>query len=198
MDVASCLDRLAPYLRLDDVAIAGSVAMGRDRPADLDLVARSIGVVAPGVTRDFLVAHYHIAGPGVPKFMVQLVDPVTRIRVDMFPDLTGSIARARTATVGGHVVNLLSLEDVLDHKLQTLSKASPASPVDPKHARDARTIARLIGRTVPDVDPQSLANDVYGVGETDGSCARCELSRSASFPLAPRSRILDLLGWPTA
>jgi hypothetical protein len=40
--------------------------------------------------------------PGVPKFMVQLVDPVTRIRVDIFPDLVGSLTRSRGVEIGGH------------------------------------------------------------------------------------------------
>jgi len=195
MDIGSCLGRLAPHLRLDDVAVTGGVAIGRDSVGDLDLVARAIDVVAPGVTRHFLVSHYHVAGPGVPKFMVQLVDPVTRIRVDIFPDLAGAIARARPATIAGHVLNVLSLDDILDHKVQTLSKASPASTVDPKHARDARTLAQRLGRAIPYVDPQSLADDVYGVGETDRGCPRCAVSLSPSFPLAPKSEIFELLRW---
>jgi len=205
--VDSCLDRLAPHLRLDDVAITGGIAIDigmaarfghrtRDRIDDIDLVARSIDVVEPAVTRDFLVSHYHVAGPGVPKFLVQLVDPVTRIRVDVFPDLAGSIGRARLAPVGAHALHIVSLEDILDHKLQTLSNATPGRPVDPKHERDARTIALLLGRAIPSVSARCLADDVYR--QEDEGCERCELSRSTGFPLAPARAIAGLLGWSRA
>jgi hypothetical protein len=196
--IGSCLGRLAPHLRLADVALTGSVAIGRERAGDLDLVAGSIDVVAPSATTDFLVSHYHVQGPGVPKFMVQLVDSLTRVRVDIVPDLTGSIARAGTTAISGISVKVLSLDDILDHKLHTLSKASPMRPVDPKHVRDARTIALRIGCTIPDIDPRSLVPDVYGVDEPDEGCARCQTSRSRLFPLAPKSRVFELLGWPKA
>jgi hypothetical protein len=202
--IVATLDRLEPHLRVEDVAVTGGIAIDigmealrahrtRGRVADLDLVARSVDVVDPGLARDFLVSHYHVAGPGVPKFMIQLVDPATRIRVDIFPDLAGSIARACYVSIGAHQVRILSLEDILDHKLETLSKASPERPVDPKHLRDARAIARVLGRTIAKIDPRCLAEDVYG--ETKGGCVRCESSRRPEFPLAQPHKIAALLGW---
>jgi hypothetical protein len=100
-----CLHKLVDHVRLNDVAITGGVAIqlglaetgragGRTTIADLDLVASSLDAVRPSVSRVFLVSHYHVVQPGVPKFMVQLVDPASRIRVDVFPDLAGSLARA--------------------------------------------------------------------------------------------------------
>ena len=50
--------------------------------------------VAATVARDFLVSHHHVPQPGVKKAIVQLVDPVTRLRVDIFPDLGGMLPRA--------------------------------------------------------------------------------------------------------
>ena len=202
--IESILDRLKPHLRLDDVAVTGGVAIDigmeglraprtRGRAADLDLVARAVDVVDPAVTKDFLVSHYHVVGPGVLKFMIQLVDPSIRIRVDIFPDLAGSIARARCVRIGPHQVRVLTLEDILDHKLQTLSKASPERPVDPKHLRDARAIARLLGRTAAKIDSRCLAEDAYG--ETEDGCVRCESSRRPEFPLAQPHKIAALLGW---
>ena len=130
-----CVSRLMPHLRLDEVAITGGVAIqlgmaeiGTEGPreaiADLDLVAGSLNAVASSIAGPFLVSHYHVAQPGVPKFMVQLVDPVSRIRVDVFPDLVGSLARARAVKVGTSQIRMLGLEDILEHKLQTISKAS--------------------------------------------------------------------------
>src|SRR5262245_28694851 len=160
--LAACIDKLLPHVCERDVAITGGVAIelglaaagcpaSRAALADLDLVASRVDAVASSVAEVFLVSHYHVVQPGVPKFMVQLVDPESRIRVDVFPDLTGSIARATAVRFGARLVNVLSLADVLEHKLLTLSTASAANPVDPKHAADARALGNLLGRTVPPV-----------------------------------------------
>jgi len=204
--LSACLERLTPHLRMDDVALTGGAAIdlhlvqrGRRRSraaiADLDLIASSIDVVAPRITEVCLVSHYHVAGPDVPKFMVQLVDPEARLRVDIFPDLAGSIARARTMTIGAIAVNVLTPDDILEHKLQTLSRASAARPVDPKHARDAKLLGELLGRPVPDVAPGALVEDVYAGAAEEESCARCAASRCARFALAPKATIFALLGW---
>ena len=199
-----CLARLTPHLRRDDVAITGGVAIqlgmaelghggSRGVIADLDLVASSIDAVLLSVAGVFLVSHYHVVQPGVPKFMVQLVDPVSRIRVDVFPDLVGSLIRARAVKVGAELVRMLALADILEHKLLTISKASSGSPVDPKHVHDAYALGELLGCTVPAIAEGSLVEDVYGIDED--SCRRCKLSSDPRFPLAPRDQIFSLLGW---
>jgi hypothetical protein len=203
--LSACLVRLLPNLSLDDVAVTGGVAIQigmaqlgheglRKTVADLDIVARSLEAVSSNVAQAFLVSHYHVVQPGVPKFMVQLVEPVTRIRVDIFPDLVGSLARSRWVKIGDRLARTLALEDILEHKLLTISKASPANPVDPKHAADTYALGELLHRSIPPVAHGSLAKDVYGI-EADVSCRRCELSSSIRFPLAPKDQILDLLGW---
>jgi hypothetical protein len=161
--------------------------------ADLDCVASSLDAIAPSVSDVFLVSHYHVVQPGVPKFMVQLVDPVTRIRVDVFPDLVGSLARARMVQIQTQRVQMLALEDILAHKLLTLSKASPTNPVDPKHADDAYLLGDLFGRRFAPVRKEYLVGDVYGID--DLQCERCELSLDPHFPLAPKQEIFSLLGW---
>jgi hypothetical protein len=158
-------------------------------------VASSLDAISPQVTERFLVSHYHVVQPGVPKFMMQLVDPETGIRVDVFPDLVGSLSRARNVQIGRQTALLFALEDILEHKLLTLSRASPHKPVDPKHAEDALALGILLQRSIPAVDHEALVKDVYG-GEAEFQCRRCDLSSSESFPLAPKERILGLLGWP--
>jgi hypothetical protein len=162
--------------------------------ADLDMVAASLDSVLPSVTDTFLVSHYHSVGPGVPKFMVQLVDPVARIRVDIFPDLVGSLVRSKVVEVGANQVRSLALEDILEHKLLTISKASPANPIDPKHADDSYALGDLLHRPVPVVDRDSLQRDVYRA-DADQICQRCALSSSEGFPLAQKGEILRLLGY---
>jgi hypothetical protein len=203
--LSTCLARLLPNLREDDVAITGGVAiqMGmarlgregmRETIADLDMVATALDSVLPSVADTFLVSHYHSVRPGVPKFMVQLVDPATRIRVDIFPDLAGSLERSRAVEVGSNQVRSLALEDILEHKLLTISKASPASPVDPKHADDAYALGELLQRAVPAIHRHHLTKDVYGVDAAE-VCQRCVLSSSDAFPLASKDEIFRLLGY---
>jgi hypothetical protein len=201
--LSACLTRLMPHLRRDDVAITGGVAIqlgmaefgragSRKVIADLDLVASSIDAVLSSVAGAFLVSHYHVVQPGVPKFMVQLVDPVSRIRVDVFPDLVGSLMRARVVKAGAQLVRMLALKNILEHKLLTISKASPGSPVDMKHAHDAYALGKLFGCSIPTVADGSLVEEVYGIDED--FCRRCELSSSPRFPLAPKDQIFSLLG----
>jgi hypothetical protein len=203
--LSACLARLLTHLRESDVAITGGVAiqagmamLGREGPrktvADLDMVATAIDAVSSSVADTFLVSHYHSLRPGVAKFMVQLVDPQTRIRVDIFPDLVGSLQRAKLVELGPHQVRCLALEDIFAHKLLTMASASPARTIDPKHVADATILGELLQRSVPAIEPHSLAKDVYG-GADDDYCERCDLSRSDSFPLAPKDEIFRLLGW---
>jgi len=144
------------HLQRDHVAITGGVAIQlgltargrqgrRDHVADLDLVATSIEVIRATVVEHFLVSHYHVVGPGVPKFLIQLVDPLSRIRIDIFPDLAGWIAEARAIPVGEHSIPALPLERIYEHKAQTLSRASESRPIDPKHVDEARDLADALG-----------------------------------------------------
>jgi len=203
--LSGCLDRLIPHAQMDHVAMTGSVAMqlglavrGQQGPrkeiADLDLVAACIGAVRPGVVEQFLVSHYHVVRPGVPKFMIQLVDPKSRVRIDVFPDLVGSLTDARPIDVGTHAVLVLPLERIFEHKVLTLSRASLSAPIDPKHVRDAHVLGEVLGRQPPVVSAEVLATEVYG-DETDWFCERCELSRHPNWPLAPKDHIFELLGW---
>ena len=202
--LSRCLASFMPHVRESELAVTGGVAIQfglaerghagrRTAIADLDCVASSVDAIAPSVSDVFLVSHYHVVQPGVPKFMVQLVDPVSRIRVDVFPDLVGSLARARMVQIRAHRVQMLALEDILEHKLLTLSKASRTNPIDPKHADDAYLLGNVLGRRIPTVSQECLVGDVYGID--DLHCKRCQLSLDPLFPLAARREILDLLGW---
>jgi hypothetical protein len=159
------------------------------------LISTRLGSVLETVSSSFLISHYHVPQPGVPKSIIQLVDSVSRMRIDIFPDLVGSLSRARRFTIGEQVVNLLDLQSILDHKLLTVSKASQTgSAVDPKHDLDARAMGAILHREVPVVPADLLVEDVYG-GDVDLVCQRCESSRTSAFPLAPKNRIFDLLGY---
>jgi len=176
----------------------GLAALGRPvvrhHVADLDLVATSLDAVRSSVVDRFLVSHYHVVRPGVPKFMIQLVDPESRIRIDVFSDLAGSIADARATHIGKHRMPVLPLNRIFEHKIQTLGRASPAAPIDPKHVQDALTLGAVLSRPVPEVAAAAVVPDVYGI-DADWSCNRCAVSLHPAWPLAPKERIFQLLGW---
>jgi hypothetical protein len=108
----ACLARLLPHLAQGEVALTGGVAIEWSLPdsatdqrrvtiADLDFVAKRLASIERTLSQDFRVSHYHVPQPGYPKFLVQVVDPITKIRVDIFPDRVGSIAKARPLRIGG-------------------------------------------------------------------------------------------------
>jgi hypothetical protein len=201
--IDATLTRLEPYLRSTPFALAGSIAIDyhllvakRLPPevpvTDLDLVLGRLDALAPAVTGAFLVSHYHTAGPDT-KPMIQLVDPQTRLRVDLYPDADGAIRLATRVTLGRSNVLLLGTRSILEHKLRVLRTSTPGRPVDPKHAADAKVLAEISRLAIPPLRP-ALAPDRYET-EVDVRCTRCERSRSAAFPLAPKPQILDLLGY---
>ena len=200
-----CLAALSPHVDPDRVALTGGVAIALSLPegrwpragapiADLDLVADSRDAVRNTVAAAFLVSHYHVPQPGYAKFMIQLVEPGSRLRVDIFPADPGSLERARPVTLDGRRWLVLDLESILAHKLRTLAGASAAAPVPRKHFEDARALARHAGREIPAVPPAHLSREVFSQ-DLDMRCARCEASSDPGFPLAPKRRIHDLLGY---
>jgi hypothetical protein len=187
MEVETCLRRLEAHVDRSALAITGSVAMGGRSPKDLDFIAAHREVVASSVCRDFLVSHYH----GGEKLIVQLVDPVTRIRVDIFPDRLGMLATARPRPDGWRVVEFAAL---LEYKLALLANATRTAPIDPKHAADVRMLAARLGRPEPAIDAAALRVAVYATDVT-ASCARCAAAVDPVFPLAAKSAIFDILGY---
>jgi len=196
--------KLLAHVDADAIALTGGCAIDRhltgsgmtrppSRYPDVDFVAARQDAIHASVSSAFLVSHFHVPQPGYPKFLVQLVDPESGVRVDIFPDLAGAIARAEIADVAGVRLRVLAPDSLLAHKLVTLSKASPTRPVDTKHYRDAQMLAVLCGRDVPQLPAAHLCDDEYG---TDvNACVRCAASANPAFPLADKRRIAELLGY---
>jgi hypothetical protein len=199
------LRRLLPHVDRSRLALTGGVAielhLGAARgertrgsaAVDIDLVAAAPDAVSPTVTADFLVSHFHLPQPGYPKFLIQLVDGVTGLRLDVFPDSLHALPRACTTDVAGVPLLVLRASDILDHKLATLARGSGANPVDPKHYEDAKRLGAACGRGVPPIPAAHLAAATYS-RNVDETCVRCDVSRCAAFPLAAKQAILDILG----
>jgi hypothetical protein len=202
--LAATFARLLPHADRLAIALTGGVAIqlhchdariasGRIAVADVDFVAASVHAISPSVSDNLLVSHFHLPHGGYPKFMVQLVDPDTRLRVDVFPDLAGSIARASERWVCGHRLLVLDAQSILDHKALGLARASVATPIDGKHARDAQLLASLCGRRIDPPPHEAITSDRYGIDLTP--CPRCEASRTRRVIVAPRQRIVEILGY---
>jgi len=202
--LSATLARFLAHIAVDSMALTGGVAIqihshsagvssGRTRIADLDFVATSVDAIRASVATHFLVSHFHLPHPGYPKFMVQVVDPDTRLRIDVFPDLVGSIGRATLSTVAGQRLLVLDAHSILDHKLHGLSRASAARPIDEKHRRDAITLASLCGRHVDPLQTDWVTIEIYDVDLRP--CPRCEVSRTPGFNVAPRQQIFEVLGY---
>jgi hypothetical protein len=199
------LARLLPYLERENIALTGGVAIeltlaasdlsGHRRTIpDLDFVATSLAAVDSMLTDSFLVCHYHTPQSTYAKFLLMMVDPATRLRIDIFPDSMGAIAEARYTTIGDQTILMLGPRSLLDHKRRTLSKATAADPVDEKHLRDAMALAGLCASAVEPVPATHLSKDVYST-DLDARCARCDFSLDPAYPLAPKRAIFDLLGY---
>jgi hypothetical protein len=206
-DVHLCLSRLLPHVDAARAALTGGVAIayhatarGRQRSrepgavrGDVDLVAARPDAVAPSVVGPFIVSHFHRPHPGYDRFLIQLVDVATGLRVDVFScdDKVWDDA-TRDVVAGGF--RILAPVRLLEHKLTILARASAERPVDEKHYRDARLLAELCACEIPERAPDVFASAVYGRDLTT-RCARCDASRDPHFPLAPKQRVYELLGY---
>jgi len=182
-----CLSRLRPHIDASSIAITGSVAIdlhsaknARARRArvagDLDLVAKNQNAVASSVTSTFLVSHFHTPQPGYSKFLIQLVDPVSRVRVDVFPDGQECISRAIPMFVNGSRLLVVDPVDLFEHKLATLAHASPERRIDRKHVDDALALGAVCGRDVPNISSDGSGHDEYSQ-DVVAVWPRCEVSK---------------------
>ena len=202
----NCLSRLLPHVDTARIALTGGVAIGlhlarhsgdRSRTAsadDLDFVAESVNVIRPSVTREFLVSHFHLPQTGYPKFLVQLVDPVTCLRIDVFPDAARAVGRGRQIDIAGMPVLVLEPIDILAHKMRLLAISSSEAAAEEKHYLDATRLGALCGHDIQPMKASQLVSTAYST-DLAGPCLRCEASQCADFPLASRRAILDVLGY---
>lgn len=198
--IEACLRRLLRFYAKDEIALTGGLAIEyhlaaaglqplRARVADLDFVARNVTPASSGIADEFLVSHYH--APDVTKAMLQLVDPETALRIDVFPDLDGVVASASFATLQGVELRVVDPRSILDHKLRTIRGAT--RPIDPKHRRDVAALAAICGTTIDlPIIPEAIESYSQDV---DAVCRRCLLSETPALPLAPKREIFAILGY---
>lgn len=221
---AARLDRVMRRLRragLNAFAVTGGVALAlqmepgpeRRRLNDLDLVIPCLQAFPPAAEAGLLVNHIHPdAQPG--RLLVQLVDPLERLRIDVFGAVGDSLRRAKRLDSW---LSVLAIEDLLARivrGLLSLDKgevpAKLAADFDrlgdqtslrcvqaawrdhrPADAPETFADAAALARALIDAHPGRLIVESYV--QARWRCPRC--ADGPGFPLASEDRILAAIGY---
>src|SRR5258708_1928155 len=157
------LQKLTPHLVEGNYLIVGGLAIryhlnkhGIDYLIrdfnDLDLEVPSINVVKPSVQNEFLIYHYH---PQVnDSFFVALVEPVTKIKVDIFKRVyKGRDRRYLITDFHGLEVKVTEVEDQLVKTVYDISRIAENDKVDPKQFKDTKLLMQIAN--------MELANQIW-------------------------------------
>lgn len=186
---------------------------------DIDIVVEGLFGLHPSLSRDFLIVHFHpFRERG--KILIQLVDEEYGTRIDVFtPGAASLTRRLADGEIGDVSCRFVSAEDLLAKLLSVIYPATRSEPVEPKHVEHFRLLS-----TVADVDtvrgvwreyrkesqPLDFAEAAEAVRRSitahpgllqagrynqdiNQACPWCH--ESELFPLAPRSRIYEILGY---
>lgn len=186
---------------------------------DIDIVVEGLPGLLPSLSRDFLIVHFH-PDRERGKILTQLVDVEHGSRVDVFTPPTESVTERLTDFAAGDVTGkLLSAEDLLAKMLSVIYPAAMGQPIEGKYVehfhallmvadlgkvrelwleyrkatqlRDFDEAAEAVRRNIV-ASPDLLREEPY-CQDLDYACQWCR--ESEVFPLAPRSRIYEILGY---
>jgi len=202
--LAASLRKLRRAILLDTFAVCGGIAAqlhlarhGLSRPdrsaRDLDIVAADLRALAAEPLDGWLLSHLHRPHAGYSRWFIQLVDPDTRLLVDLFHASHWPPHDIAPHPIGDVTVSVLGARAVLADKRRLLAAATRDRPIDPKHLADARLLARLLHEPDADVPAGHLRPDTYTTDLTL-RCPRCHASGSVAA-LAPKAMIFELLGY---
>ena len=122
------------------IAIASKLARTAAHPGlrrlnDLDLVVADAGAIPASLATAFLLSHVHLdALPG--RMLVQVIDPNTALRVDIFREFVGQLTRSTPVLFRGHDAIVVASGDLVARLTALLLDLEYGEPVQAKHARD--------------------------------------------------------------
>lgn len=145
------LKKLFPYLNLKKCSIVGGLTIRYHlsvnnipytiRPLnDIDLMVEEADAVSPTVGRDFYVYHYHPPKNG--SFYIVLVDPILKIKVDIFncdPPLEDPIE----VKFFCYKIKIRGIEDQLAKTAFDIQRISNDNKVDPKQFQYTRLLMKI-------------------------------------------------------
>lgn len=185
---------------------------------DIDVVIASFTGAPASLTRHFLCVHVHPDATGG-RTLLQLADPRTRMRIDMFQAVGATMSRTILVRCGELDVRIVSLEDLAARAVRHVLAMERGNPVPRKTAddllrmlphvemsaaeyawRDHRARASdgsfesAAARATALIEccPQLLSAPVYST-DTSAICNRCR--PHGAFRLAPKQDVLAILGY---
>ena len=163
--IIDTFEHLLPYLTTEEFAVVGGLAIryyvaeqGQSYPSrpfnDLDIIIKHQHTLDPQVTEHFKIAHFHKTAH---EYYFAIVDPVTRIKVDIF-QWPAVDMRTTEVPLGTHQVPLQSIENQLAKTILDTTKVLDGGVVDPKQFSDA-----LLLQPAADPDKTSaIFTQLYG------------------------------------
>lgn len=115
---------------------------------DLDLLIEKPNDIKPSILADFLLYHYHPPGVDDPVetsyFFYAFVDPIFRLKVDVFPYRWSSPERFVKARLKDLDIWVVGIEDQLIQCLYDVSRISLQQKVDPKQLKDVEILLKIV------------------------------------------------------
>lgn len=191
----------------------------KGRLNDIDIVVEDLSGLHTSLSRDFLIAHFHPRRERG-KILIQLVEEDFGTRIDVFtPASGGLIERLCDSAIGDVACKLVSAEDLLAKLLSIIYRAVRGEAVEPKYVEHFRLLYEVAAPfTMREVwheyrkegepldfyeaagivdlslraNPGLLREEQYSQ-DMDHACSWCSVSEE--FPLAPRPKIHEVLGY---
>ncbi len=102
---------------------------------DIDFIADSFDRIPETLGNDFLFRHIHPCDPPN-RTMLQLVDPESKLRIDVFRSYGDTMCRTYDLDVAGCLIKLISLEDLTARTARLALDLAAGVPTPSKHATD--------------------------------------------------------------
>lgn len=149
--VNNCLAKIFPHLNMDKSVVVGGLAIryhlvnsGLDYPSkkfnDLDLMVEEASVVKLSITKDFLIYHYHPQKGN--NFYIVVVDPVNKIKVDIF-DYDPPPENLKKVRFDLFKVKIRGIEDQLVKTVFDIQRISEKFKVDPKQFMNTKLLIQI-------------------------------------------------------
>jgi len=185
---------------------------------DIDFIASSFAQIHHTLADDFLFRHIHPMGPPG-KTMLQLIDPESALRIDVFRASGATMDRAFQQDLQSGTFKLVSIEDLAAREARLTLDLAQHVPVPSKHAQDFLRLIELVDdaevepawqdhrnpqhpvtfaetkRLLQDLipaHPELLITPSYS-NNTEEICTRC--NSTSAFQLADPKVVLSLLGY---
>lgn len=221
------LSKLIPYVVPENLVLVGGLARRYhllrsdvsfpQRPFnDLDLMIKDRTDLNPSVTDKFLIAHYHL--PRNTSFFAQLVDPQTKVAIDVF-DYYHSPVDPEEVQVNGLALKIRSAEDQLTKTAYDLMKITKGNNLYPKEFDSADQLLQMVDLEKADaiwrmkyasLYPFPLAEAIHRAKEEATRhpervfefhnrrtepfvCLEC--TEVPGFPIAPKEEVIKTLGY---